>query len=35
MCFEGGRAMLKYMSKVKINCYALNVHIVLGKGIGG
>jgi len=32
MCFEGGGAMLKHLSKVKIDCYALGVHVALGEG---
>ena len=31
MCFEGGEAMLRW-PKVKIDCYARDVHVALGKG---
>ena len=34
MCFEGGGAILKYLSKEKIDCYVLNIHVALGKGYG-
>ena len=34
LCFEGGGAMLKHMSKVKIDCYVLDIHVAPGKGKG-
>lgn len=32
MWFDGGGVMLKHLSKVKIDCYVLDVHVATGKG---